>query len=230
MRNITRLISTAFFAALFIGGFAAVETKAQGVIGEIYSRMEAHANALSSFKADVTMSKHDSVLDDYELKKGKIAYLPGKGRNIFLRIDWTEPFREVLLIARGRYVLYQPRIKQAIVGKVNEAGKKQRSGNILAFMTMSKKELNANYRPQYIGVEKVGGKEMWHLKLFPRKKADFKNADLWVDGNGMPIQAKIMEKNDDSTTILLRNLQKNVTIPGKVFTEKLSKDVAIIDG
>ena len=230
MRNSKNLsFSLLVFSALVFAGLAGAGF-AQGPKNEIFKRMETHARALSSVSGNVTMSKHDTLLDDYDVKKGNLYYVPGGKNDMLLRIDWTEPFSEILLIARGRYVFYRPKLKQAIVGKVSSANKNQRSNNALAFMTMSKRELNENYRTQYLGIESVAGKQMWHLKLFPKIKASYKNADLWVDGNGMPIQAKIVEKNDDSTTIFLSNLNKNVSIPGSTFQIKLPKDVKIIDG
>ena len=53
-------------------------------------------------------------------------------------------------------------------------------------------------------------------------------ADLWVDGNGMPVQAKITEKNNDTTLVLLSNMQKNVTIKASEFKINLPKGTKII--
>jgi outer membrane lipoprotein-sorting protein len=49
-----------------------------------------------------------------------------------------------------------------------------------------------------------------------------------VDGNGMPIQAKVTENNNDTTTVLLTKLQKNVTVNGKDFEVSLPKDVKVV--
>mgnify|MGYP000595575156 CR=1 FL=1 len=69
---------------------------------------------------------------------------------------------------------------------------------------------------------------MWHLNMVPKKKTSYKMADLWVDGNGMPIQIRITESNDDTKTILLSNLKKNVTIRASDFEVKLPKGTKII--
>ena len=50
-------------------------------------------------------------------------------------------------------------------------------------------------------------------------------AELWVDGNGMPRQAKIIEQNNDTTAILLTNIQKNVTLKGEIFKLKYPSSV-----
>ena len=46
----------------------------------------------------------------------------------------------------------------------------------------------------------------------------------------MPIQAKVIENNNDTMTVLLSNLQKNVTIEAKQFKVNLPKDVTPIKG
>ncbi len=33
----------------------------------------------------------------------------------------------------------------------------------------------------------------------------------------MPRQAKVLEQNNDTTTVLLSNLQKNITLNGSIF-------------
>ena len=78
-------------------------------------------------------------------------------------------------------------------------------------MSMSKDQLNASYDVVYIGEEQLsGGTLAWHLQLTPKAATSYKTAEIWVDGDGMPRQAKINEQNNDSTTVLLANIQRNV--------------------
>ena len=96
---------------------------------------------------------------------------------------------------------------------------------------MSQKELKANYKVTYIGRVKMGGSDVWHLGLDPKTKQSYKSAELWVDGDGMPIQAKINELNSDITTVRLSNLKKNkVRIKTSIFKIDLPKNVKIIKG
>jgi outer membrane lipoprotein-sorting protein len=228
MRDFSKLALSTLLLVFLFGTVAATETKAQTILSQILKRMESHADALSSVRSKITMSKHDSVLDDYEVVKGTVNYLPGKGRDVFVRVDWKDPYQEILVIGNGQYVLYRPKIKQAIVGKTSDADKNTRSSGALAFMNMSKSQLTLHYRTQYLGIEKVRGKDMWRLKLSPKKKTSYKYTELWVDGNGMPIQSKIVEQNDDSTTILLERVEKNITIKGSIFKLNLPKETKVI--
>lgn len=227
MRNFTKTILMSIAFVMFFYVASVTESQAQPV-NEIYKRMQAHRNALSSLVATVQMAETDTVLDETDIRSGSVKYLPGKGKNIYVRIDWKKPLVETLAVANGKYVIHTPRLKQAIIGSTTDAGSGGKQSDLFRFMGMSRAELRANYITKYIGVEKVGGNDMWHLNMVPKKKTSYKMADLWVDGNGMPIQVKITEHNGDTKTILLSNLDKNVTIKASDFKVDLPKGTKII--
>lgn len=230
MNKFFRLSLTSFALMFGFGVFSAAETRAQGNIpNEILKRMEAHRQSLTSLQANVMMDKFNSQIDEHDVTEGTTMYLPAKGRDALVRIDWMRPLQETLSVVNKQYVLYQPRLKQAFVGKVDSKSKETKGTNALSFMSMSKEQLKANYTFQYLGEEKVsGGVVTWHMRLMPKIASNYQYAEIWVDGNGMPVQAKIVENNNDSTTVLLSNLQKNVTLNAKGFKITLPKDTKII--
>ena len=176
------------------------------------------------------MEKNNSQLGEVDVSEGNITYLPQKGKDPYVRIDWTKPKQESLAIVNKQYRLYQPMLSQVVDGKVSSAKGSAKAGGALAFMNMSKAQLKANYTIRYIGQETAGGVPTWHLELTPKTKTSYKIADLWVDGNGMPIQAKVTENNNDTTTVLLSNLKKNETIKGSDFVIDLPKGTKKISG
>lgn len=211
--------------------FTATEAKAQGTVNEILKRMEAHRQSLTSLKASVKMDKYNAQLDEHDVTEGTTMYLPGKGRDALVRIDWMRPLEETLSVVNKQYVLYRPRLKQAIIGKADDSNKNVKSNSALAFMNMSKEQLMANYDRQYLGQETVAGNvPTWHLKLTPKTPTSYQYGEIWVDGNGMPIQMRVVENNNDSTTVLLSNLQKNTSLNASVFKVNLPKDTKIIKG
>lgn len=224
-KSITVLLFVVIFA---IGAFSAVPTSAQP-LNEIMSLMESHKEALQTLRADVRMAKWESQLKITDFQKGNVSYISKEGRNGYVRINWTDPVREILVVVKGKYVLYRPALGQAIKGKVNGKGNGKAS-NILAFISMSKRQLRQNYLVRFLGNSTLGGNRVFHLKLVPKGKQSYKFAELWIDKNGMPIQAKVIEKNNDSSTIRLTNLKKNVKIKNSVFRLKLPKSVKIIKG
>ena len=220
-------------AFIFLFSALSAEVSAQtGVLREILKRMDNNNKALVSLKSNIKMSKTNAQLGEIDLTEGDLSYLPGKTeKQIYVRIDWTKPILESLAIANGKYVLYRPRTKQAIVGSVDSAKGSPKSGGALAFMTMSKAQLSANYDVKYGGLENVSsGVETHHLVLTPKVATSYKSADLWVDNNGMPVQAKIVEKNNDTTTILLTKIDRNATISTSVFKISPPKGTAIVQG
>ena len=214
----------------FVSLFGATEIKAQGNIpNEILKRMEAHRLSLTSLQANVAMAKFNSQLGETDVTEGTTMYLPVRGRDALVRIDWMRPVNETLSVVNKEYVLYRPRLKQAIVGKADQSNKNTKSANALAFMSMSKDQLKANYNVQYLGQENVGGNvPTWRMKLTPKAAANYQFAEIWVDGDGMPIQAKVVENNNDSTTVLLSNLQKNKDLKATIFKVILPKDTKIV--
>lgn len=216
--------------ALVFSVFTVLKTNAQGIKNEILKRMDEHNKMLKSVQANVKMDKYNSQLEEHDISEGTVKYLPGSEKSMYVRINWTKPVEEQLAVVNGEYVLYRPRLKQAIVGKVDKAQGNAKTNGALAFMSMSKAQLRNNYEIDYIGEEKVGGVSTWHLKLTPKTASQYKQADLWVDGNGMPIQATVKEKNNDSTTILLSSIEKNKSIPSNVFAISPPKGTKIING
>ncbi len=230
MKNLFRIGLAAIVLTFVFGGFAAAEAQAQGAINEILKRMDEHYKALKSLRTDITMVKFDSVLNENSTMQGKAMYLPVKGRNAYVRIDWRSP-EESLAVVDKEYVIYRPRLKQAIVGNVDSVQKKESAGvsSPLAFLNMSKEQLKANYDIKYLGEERVGGSvQTWHLELTPKTAGKYKLANVWVDGNGMPVQVKITENNNDATSVLLTNLEKNISLPGSSFKINLPKGTNVV--
>ena len=98
-------------------------------------------------------------------------------------------------------------------------------------MSMSKTQLKANYDYKYIGEETLSnGEKTVHLELTPKTAQKYKSADLWVDFNGMPLQMKIVEKNGDSTTVLLSKVRKNLSLDGKDFVIDFPKNTKVVKG
>src|SRR5687768_17443618 len=90
MKNFLRS-SVTVMALLFVM-FAVTEIRAQGNIpNEILKRMEAHRLSLTSLQSNVMMAKFNAQLNETDIKEGTMMYLPAKGRDALVRIDWVKP-------------------------------------------------------------------------------------------------------------------------------------------
>jgi len=213
-----KLILFAFIISAF--AVSASNTEAQ-VLREILDRMDGNNKTLQSLKADVTMVKTDQVLGESDTTYGNTSYLPKSSatkNQRYVRINWTKPVEEQIAVIGDSYELFRPRLNQVIQGTTSKAQNNSKAAGALAFMSMSKDELKANYTVTYIGEESVSGAvSTWHLQLTPKTKTSYKLAEIWVDKDGMPRQAKITENNNDTTTVLLSNIKKNDKISGDTF-------------
>ena len=101
--------------------------------------------------------------------------------------------------------------------------KNNKAGGVLEMIYMSRQQLESRFQPlQEVREETLwGGVSTIHLKLVPKGNASFKYAEIWVDGSGMPVQTKIVEKNDDATTMRLTGLEKNLKISSEDFSQNL---------
>ena len=222
----TGIIALGF--ALFLNTFA----QAQGPLREIVNRMDSYNKALTSFQSNVTMVKWDSLLNANDTYEGTASYLPKNSKNpMAVRIDWSKPAVEQMAVRGDQYELYRPRLNQVIKGKTNSAKTVNNAGGALALMSMSKAELQANYTVRYVGQEAIsGGTQTWHLELTPKKPTSYKTAEIWVDNDGLPRQAKVTEKNNDTTTVLLQNVKTNITLNVSIFKLDYPKTAKIVNG
>ena len=104
--------------------------------------------------------------------------------------------------------------------------------DVLALMNMSAAQLRTKFGEfQDVREETLwGGVWTQHFRAIPSGSASYKYIEVWVDKDGMPVQTKMVEKNDDSTTVRLTNVERNPSIPMDQFKLNLGSGVKIIKG
>lgn len=199
-----------------------------GLVSSVLARMEKNRQTLKTLRAGISMEKYNSQLRDSDTFQGVVIYVPGSGRQGSVRIDWSKPRREILAVQNGKYSIYRPTLKILYTGTSNKQVDK--AGGILAMMYMSRQQLEARFQPVKDVREETlwGGVSTIHLTLVPKGNASFKYAEIWIDSSGMPVQTKVVEKNDDSTTMRLTGLEKNVPIKSDDFNIKVDSDVKVV--
>ena len=225
---------TAILASLVLAGLVAIplpNANAQaGLVSSVLTKMEKNRQNLRTLSADLSMEKYNSQLRDKETWSGIVLYIPAAG-SAFVRLEWNSPQHEILTAENGNYTLYRPRKAIAYYGRTNSIGSRNDS-DVLALMNMSATQLRTRFgefqdvRPETLW----GGVATWHFKVFPKVAASYKHIEVWIDNEGMPVQTKMVEKNDDATTIRLTNLAKNQTIPPDQFKQNLDSGVKRVKG
>ena len=199
-----------------------------GLVSSVLSRMEKNRRDLRTMRASISMEKYNSQLRDSDSFQGIVLYVPGSGRQGSVRIDWSKPRREIMSVNNGKYTIYRPNLKVVYTGNSNS--KTNKAGDILGMMYMTRQQLEARFQPvQDVREETLwGGISTIHLTLVPKGNASFKYAEIWIDMGGMPVQTKVVEKNDDSTTMRLTGVERNIKINSDEFNIKLDADVKVV--
>ena len=202
-----------------------------GLVSSVLNRMEKNRQTLKSLRAGISMVKYNSQLGVEDKYAGVVIYLPGAGRQASVRIDWSQPRRETFSVNNNQYTIFRPALGVAYNGAANKmGGKDSKASGLLDMMSMSRQQLEARFQP----VKDVREESLWggvstiHLTLVPKGNASYKYAEVWIDAGGMPVQVKVVEKNDDSTTMRLTSLEKNQKINQSDFDVKLDSNVKIV--
>jgi len=216
--------------ALIVSSPNAANGQSAGLVSSVLNRMERNRQSLKSLKASLSMEKYNAQLRDAEQYNGVVLYMPASGRDASVRIEWQKPQHEILAVSNGKYTLFRPRLNMAYVGSSKSS--RNKAGGVLDMMYMTRQQLEARFEPvQDVREETLwGGVSTIHLTLVPKGNASFKYAEIWVDSSGMPVQTKIVEKNDDATTMRLSSLERNLKISGDEFDIKLDSNVKIVKG
>ncbi len=202
-----------------------------GLVSSILNRMEGNRRDLRSLRSGISMTKYNAQIRDEDKFSGEVIYMPGEGRNARVRVDWKSPQNETLAVTDGKYTLFRPRLNMAYQGDANS--NRNKVSGVMGFgLNVSQQQLASAYEPpQYLGEETLwGGVRTSHLKLVPRGTAKQKYIEIWVDGGGMPVQTKVVERNDDATTVRLTNVQKNARISTDDFKLQLPFNTKIVRG
>ncbi len=201
-----------------------------GLVSSILNRMERNRRDLKSLRAGITMQKYNAQIKDYDMYEGAVQYVPGSGRNVAVRVDWQRPARESLAVKDGEYTLLKLRQKLAYKGSTNSRNAKV--SGVLGFgLNVSGAQLRNNFNVEFLGEGTLyGNLHVTQLKLTPKGGAGYQFAEIWVDDGGMPVQTRVVEKNNDFTTVRLTDVQKNASIDKDAFVIQFGSDVKIVKG
>jgi len=230
-----KIVPLGLMLAMLVGAITLVSPRpasaqSAGLVSAVLNRMERNRQSLRSLRASLSMEKYNAQLRDSEKYSGVVLYVPGSGRDASVRIEWQKPQHEILAVANGQYTLFRPRLNMAYKG--SSKSNRNKAGGVLEMMYMTKQQLEARFQPVKDVREETlwGGVSTIHLTLVPKGNASFKYAEIWVDSSGMPVQTKIVEKNDDATTMRLSSLDRNPRISPDEFSVKLDSNVKIVKG
>ena len=220
-------LATAFIlSAVVLISPTTAKGQSAGLVSSVLNRLEKNRASLKSLRAGISMQKYNSQLRSNDDYNGVVLYLPGTGRNASVRLEWKSPQHEIIAVQNGAYKLFRPRTNILYTGKKAPGA----ANGVMDLVSMNRQQLEAKFQPvQDVREETLwGGVSTIHLTLVPKGAASYKYAEVWIDGSGMPVQTKVVEKNDDSTTMRLTQVEKNVSLSSKDFEVVVGSDVKVI--
>jgi len=228
-----RLIPAGLTVALIVSALfvfpARTNGQGAGLVSSVLNRLEKNRQTLKTLRAGISVVKYNSQLGVEDKYSGIVIYMPTAGRQAAVRIDWSSPRREVLAVNNNKYTIFRPALNVAYTGDSRRM-KDNKANGLMEMMNMSRQQLEARFQPVKDVREETlwGGVSTIHLTLVPKGSAGYKWAEVWIDSAGMPVQTKIVEKNDDSTTVRLTGMEKNQKINPSEFDVKLDSNVKIV--
>lgn len=197
---------------------------------QILSRMDQSGANLRSMSCQITQKKWTDILEEFDKGETGRFYFLKKGGKVYLRKDIVQPQDNSLVIADGKVVFYQPRIKQA--QQYNLGENKDKAEFLLLGFGSNKQSLKNTYAIRLLGNEKIRGRECHILELTPKSEkvsAFFPQIVLWVDNQlNVPIRQKLVEPTKDYLLIDFDEIQLNPPIADSLFQLKLPKDVKVV--
>jgi len=220
-------------AALSVHSTSTANAQSAGFVSTVLSRMKKNEQSLKTLRANISMRKYNAQLRESDDYSGVVLYIPGAAGSsgAFVRLEWTKPQHEILAVMNGNYSLFRPRLGTVLEGKTGSI-RGSKDGDVLALMNMSAVQLRTRFGDfQDMRDETLwGGVLTQHFTVTPKTAASYKYIEVWIDKEGMPVQTKMVEKNDDSTTVRLTNIEKNQLIPLDQFKLKLDSNVKHVKG
>lgn len=201
---------------------------------QILERMRIAQADLETLKARLEQVKTYPQLGiDDPVEKGLLYFQPGQpGQPGKIRLEIQEPEIRILVVKDGKYVLYQPRIKQAIFGKLEGQGTKGLFPGLLTGSSESFRELEESYSVSDLGEETLDGRSVHHLAFHakPNVPVYCREIELFIDtALYLPVRQKCLETNQSEITMTLADIERNSPLEKGLFEVEIPQGVERIE-
>jgi outer membrane lipoprotein-sorting protein len=194
----------------------------------LLERMRTEQASLRTLKARLEQVKSYPQLGiEDPVEKGFLYFEPGK-----MRLEIQEPEVRILVVKDGKYVVYQPRIRQAISGKLEGQGTKGLFPGLLTGSTESFRELEKSYSASDRGEETLDERRVHHLtfRAKPGVPVYCQEIDLFIDTSLLlPVRQKCREANQSEITLTLADIERNTPLERSLFEVQIPYGVERIE-
>ncbi len=212
------------FLVILLG--AAADPSSPGVV---LARMRQAQSNLTTLVAELRQVKSYPQLGIEDPAERGYFYLEhSKNGDTKVKMEIREPEMRILTVRGGEYLLYQPRIKQAVEGKLRGGGKKAMFSGILTGSPAAMGALEEDYHADSLGLVQLGERSVNQLRFVARQDARVycQQIDLWIDTTlWLPVQQSCHEANQSVITFTLEDIRLNVPLAKGTFEVEIPSDV-----
>jgi outer membrane lipoprotein-sorting protein len=216
----------AFIAAIIVAIPFVASAQNSFTLDQVFAKLDETSKTFRSIETAVEETKVTVIVNDRDVKSGKMYYT--KGKEPRLKLEITKPQAEFVLVANGKLQIYTPKIKQ--VQEASIAGKQNLVEMLLALgFGQTSQDLKKNYDITLAPDEAIDGQKTTVLDLKPKDSGTFQAVRMWLDQKEWhAVQLKTTEKSGDYEIFKYTNSKVNSSIPDSRFKLDLPKDVKII--
>jgi outer membrane lipoprotein-sorting protein len=200
-------------------------------INGAFARLDKTAQQFKAVTADIQRDVFEAVINNHEKDMGTIKARREKTHETRMLIDLTSPDAKTALVDATSVSVYYPKIKTVQVYDIGA-----RRGLVEKFLLLgfgaSSGELKEQYDITWVGMEKLGAENTWHLQLIP-KSTDvlqrLKKAELWIsETNGLPAQQKfVTSSTGDFMLVTYTNVRLNPPLGDSALKLNYPKGVTV---
>jgi outer membrane lipoprotein-sorting protein len=217
---------------LILGSLLSNANAQEFTVDQVISKLDQGGRTFKSLESSIERTKVTVLVNDRSTDNGKF-YVARQGNSNRVKIDFTAPTAQSMLLDKGKLLLYYPKIKQAqeyVLGQSQDKG----GSFIFPGFGQTGEEIRRDYNTRVVGTEVVNGQKTTMLELKPKSPkyaAQFPSIVLWLDEQRwVPLQVRHNEASGDYQIAKFTNIKMNAGISNSVFTVKLPGDVKVSKG
>lgn len=189
-------------------------------LDEVLSHMDSASSGFAGMSASISYTKLTVIVEDKDVKTGGM-HLEKEKNGYKIKIDFTSPDPQSVLLKNGKVEIYHPKIDQE---EIYEIGKNQ--GAIEQFYALGfgggGHTLTKSYDVALGAEEKVGDVNAVKLSLTPKNKmpGNFVKVEIWLSPvKWTPLRQRFTEQSKDYLEITYSNVLEGKQ-PESVFNIK----------
>ncbi|HXG94040.1 MAG TPA: outer-membrane lipoprotein carrier protein LolA [Blastocatellia bacterium] len=218
-------ISANFIIAVLFLSVSIRGAKADGKLDQILANMQTAGSKISTLFANMEETDIKVEMGGKPSRSAAKIYFKHKGKDDKVRLNYSRPEGQTVLVLGDKIYLVQARIKQVTETTRRALASKDPEMSFVASPYKSVPQLKSQYNIEYLGDESGQAK----LRLTPKAKSKVKQVTLWVDQSmWLPVKYETVSSNGDVSTITLSGLQVNGVISDRQFNKDWPSDFKVV--